>query len=110
YPDMASLHRDLLRLARRLAPAVEYTIAAATDIGLNSTRTTNQDAYVYLTGERESEEGRERWAALAVSDGMGGMAAGGAAARATRRWRRWRRRRRSWRRRARSRPRSRWRR
>jgi protein phosphatase len=76
YRTMEALHRDLLALARRTAGGVRYSLAAATDIGLEPERTTNQDAYVYLTGQLESEEGAQSWAALAVCDGMGGMEAG----------------------------------
>jgi protein phosphatase len=43
---------------------------------LEPSRTTNQDAYVWLTGSVASEEGLREWAVLCVSDGMGGMAAG----------------------------------
>ncbi|MGV3719420.1 MAG: protein kinase domain-containing protein, partial [Actinomycetota bacterium] len=76
YPSLEPLHRDLLRLARRLAPPIRYSIAASTSIGLEPSRTTNQDAYVWLTGSVASEEGLREWAVLCVSDGMGGMAAG----------------------------------
>ncbi|MCC2669126.1 MAG: protein serine/threonine phosphatase [Armatimonadetes bacterium] len=76
YPSVDLLHRDLVRLARRLAPPVRYSVAAATSIGLEPTRVTNQDAFVWLTGSVASEEGLRDWAVLCVSDGMGGMAAG----------------------------------
>lgn len=76
YSSVDQLHRDLLRLARRLAPPVRYSIAAATNIGLETSRTTNQDAFVWFTGSVASEEGLRDWAVLCVSDGMGGMASG----------------------------------
>jgi PPM family protein phosphatase len=76
YEAMEDLHRDLLRLARRHAPPVAYSIASATSIGLEPSRVTNQDAHVYLTGRLESDEGPQSWAMLCVCDGMGGMAAG----------------------------------
>jgi len=76
YASMAELHRALLRLARRYAPVVHYSIAAATNIGLEASRSANQDAYAYLTGSIESDEGPQPWAMVGVSDGMGGMAAG----------------------------------
>jgi protein phosphatase len=79
YPTMAALHQDLLRLVRRHAPVTRHTIAAATSIGLEPTRRTNQDAYAYLSGAVESEEGPLAWSLLCVSDGMGGMEAGEAA-------------------------------
>jgi protein phosphatase len=76
YPTMQELHRDLLSLARRSAPAVSYSITSATTIGLEPTRTTNQDASAYLTGALHAEAGALPWAMLCVADGMGGMAAG----------------------------------
>jgi len=76
YASADQLHSDLLRLARRLATPVRYSVAAATNIGLETSRTTNQDAFVWLTGSVASEEGLRDWAVLCVSDGMGGMAAG----------------------------------
>lgn len=82
YSTMAELHADLLRLVRRHAPVVHHRIAAATSIGLEPTRRANQDAYSYLTGGVESEEGPQTWSLLCVSDGMGGMEAGEAASEA----------------------------
>lgn len=76
YASMADLHRDLLRLARRLAPRVSYSVAAGTNIGLQPARTTNQDAYAHLTGQVETEAGPVAWAVACVADGIGGMAAG----------------------------------
>lgn len=76
YSTMEELHRDLLRLKRRCSPTVSYSIIGATSIGLESSRTTNQDAYGFLTGQMESDEGPVNWAVACVSDGMGGMAAG----------------------------------
>jgi protein phosphatase len=76
YSTMNELHRDLLCLARRLAPRVSHALSAATTIGLEPTRTTNQDAYAYLSGRLESEEGPSAWSVACLADGMGGMAAG----------------------------------
>jgi protein phosphatase len=76
YGSMEELHRDLCRLARRLAPRPDHTLAAATTIGLEPTRLTNQDAYATLSGRLESDEGMQLWTVAAVADGMGGMAAG----------------------------------
>src|SRR6185503_16397279 len=76
YPTMEELHRDLLRLARRSAPSASYSLAAATTIGLEPTRTTNQDAYACLTGHLDCEAGRQAWAIACIADGMGGMSAG----------------------------------
>lgn len=76
YASMTALHQDLLRLARRCAPALHYAIAAASSIGLDPSRTTNQDAYATLTGNLETDAGPQHWAVLGVADGMGGMAAG----------------------------------
>ncbi|HTE18822.1 MAG TPA: protein phosphatase 2C domain-containing protein [Armatimonadota bacterium] len=76
YESMAQFHAALLRLVRRHAPVVRHSIAVATSIGLEPTRHTNQDAYTFLSGALESEEGPEAWSVLCVSDGMGGMQAG----------------------------------
>src|SRR5262249_38545855 len=76
YSTMDELHRDLLRLARRLAPRVSHALSASTTIGLEPTRTTNQDAYAYLNGRLESEDGPTAWSVICLADGMGGMAAG----------------------------------
>lgn len=75
YATMEALH-GLLRLARRYAPTVSFAVAAATTIGLEPPRTTNQDAHAYLAGRLESEECAQAWAVLCVADGMGGMEAG----------------------------------
>lgn len=76
YAAMEKLHRDLLGLARRCAPTVSYSVAAATTIGLEPTRTTNQDAQAYLTGHLEFEASSQDWTVLCVADGMGGMESG----------------------------------
>ena len=76
YASMTALHQDLLRLARRSAPQLHYASAAASSIGLDPSRTTNQDAYALLTGTLESDSGPQHWAVVGVADGMGGMAAG----------------------------------
>jgi protein phosphatase len=51
-------------------------VSAATTIGLEPSRSTNQDAYACLTGGLQADTGAQRWAMLCVCDGMGGMAAG----------------------------------
>jgi protein phosphatase len=79
YATMNELHRDLLRLVKRLSPLVRYTIGGATSIGLEPSRTTNQDAYTYCLGRFTSEDDEEAWAVACVADGMGGMEAGEAA-------------------------------
>jgi serine/threonine protein phosphatase PrpC len=76
YATMEELHRHLLRLARRYAPSVRYAVTAATTIGLEPSRTNNQDAYAYLTGCVAAEEDMKTWAVACVADGMGGLAAG----------------------------------
>lgn len=76
YAGMSELHRDLLRLQQRRQPVAEYAIAAASSIGLEPGRTTNQDAYGHLTGGQLSEAGTVPWAVVCVADGMGGMAGG----------------------------------
>lgn len=76
YATATDLHRDLLRLLSRYAPRVRYTTASASTIGLEPTRSANQDAWGYCCQQVEAEEGFRSWAIAAVADGMGGMAAG----------------------------------
>jgi len=76
YATMAELHQDLVRLARRCAPRIRYECVSATTIGLEPTRTVNQDAYGSSCVQFESEAGALSWAVTTVADGMGGMAAG----------------------------------
>ena len=76
YPNMQVLHQELLRLKHRYTPTVTYTVAGATTIGLEPSRTTNQDAYGYLEAVAQSETGSVRWLVACVADGMGGMEAG----------------------------------
>jgi protein phosphatase len=76
YATMTELHQDLVRLARRCAPRVRYECVSATTIGLEPTRTVNQDAYGFSCVQSEAEDGIRSWAVATVADGMGGMAAG----------------------------------
>jgi len=76
YADMSALHRDLVRLRARVRPLARHESAGATTIGLESGRTTNQDAWGELRGQKEGEDGAIGWTAWVVSDGMGGMASG----------------------------------
>jgi len=76
YSDMSALHRDLVRLRARVRPLARHESAGATTIGLESGRTTNQDAWGELRGQKEGEDGAAQWTAWVVSDGMGGMASG----------------------------------
>lgn len=79
YSSAGELHRDLLRLVKRLTPEPRYMIGTATSIGLEPTRTTNQDAFTYCLGALSSEDEGQAWALACVADGMGGMEAGEAA-------------------------------
>ncbi len=76
YSDMASLHRDLVRLRGRLKPLARHEACGETTIGLEWGRTTNQDAWGELRGQKQGEDGAVAWTAWVVSDGMGGMASG----------------------------------
>ncbi len=76
YATMTELHQDLVRLVRRCAPHVRYECVSATTIGLEPTRTVNQDAYGFSCVQSETEDGARSWAVATVADGMGGMAAG----------------------------------
>jgi PPM family protein phosphatase len=79
YSSAAELHRDLVRLVKRLTPPVRYVLGAATSIGLEPSRTTNQDAFTYCLGTCACEEETQNWLMACVADGMGGMDAGEAA-------------------------------
>ncbi|MEM4724094.1 MAG: protein phosphatase 2C domain-containing protein, partial [Candidatus Hadarchaeum sp.] len=76
YPNMQVLHRELLRLKRYYTPLVTYKVVGATTIGLEPSRTTNQDAYGYLEINTKSEGSTVRCLVTCVADGMGGMEAG----------------------------------
>lgn len=76
YANMSDLHRSLLRLAARTSPTFHYEIGAVSSIGLEPTRTTNQDSYVHLSGRLESEGAAHSWATVCVADGIGGMSGG----------------------------------
>ena len=76
YSDMAALHYDLVRLRARLKPLARHESAGDTTIGLEPGRTTNQDAWGEVRGQKAGEEGAVAWTAWVVSDGMGGMASG----------------------------------
>ena len=76
YPNMQVLHQEILRLKRRYEPAVIYSVVGATNIGLEPSRITNQDAYGYLEGAMQTEMENGKWLVACVADGMGGMEAG----------------------------------
>lgn len=59
-----------------------YQLAAATDIGLNPERPTNEDAYGFVWHQIGQHGGGELTLRAVVSDGMGGMAAGEVASQA----------------------------
>ncbi|MDV6376213.1 protein phosphatase 2C domain-containing protein [Deinococcus arenicola] len=59
-----------------------YGLAAATDIGLNPERPTNEDAYGFVWHQIGQHGGGEVTLRAVVSDGMGGMAAGEVASQA----------------------------
>jgi serine/threonine protein phosphatase PrpC len=76
YPNLQVLHEDLKRLRRRYMPNITYNLFGATTIGLEPSRTTNEDAYGYLEGVIQTESESLRWLIACVADGMGGMEAG----------------------------------
>jgi serine/threonine protein phosphatase PrpC len=76
YPNLQLLHEDLKRLRRRYMPDITYELFGATTIGLEPSRTTNEDAYGYVEGGIQIEAGSLRWLMACVADGMGGMEAG----------------------------------
>jgi PPM family protein phosphatase len=76
YPNLQLLHEELKRLRRRYMPDITYDLFGATTIGLEPSRTTNEDAYGYLEGVIQTEAESLRWLIACVADGMGGMEAG----------------------------------
>lgn len=76
YPTIQVLHQELIRLRRRHTPTTAYKVAGATTIGLEPSRTTNQDAYGYIELVAQSENDSTRCLVACVADGMGGMEAG----------------------------------
>jgi protein phosphatase len=82
FQNATQFYQMLSRWAKRRAPQWEYSSAIASVIGLNPSRTANEDAALFLSGGAHSEEGQTRWAIVAVADGMGGMDAGETASRA----------------------------
>lgn len=82
YPSVETLHTSLKTLSRRMQPQISCSIGASSTIGLEPSRTTNQDAYAYLTQGVGEDQGEGFRAVASVIDGMGGMAAGEVASRA----------------------------
>ena len=76
YLSMDELHQDLFQLLRRCTPRLRYDVVSATDIGLEPSRKTNQDACGFITNTTEGEDGPCTWAVLCLADGMGGMESG----------------------------------
>lgn len=76
YAAVVELHQDLLRLLRRCGPRIRHEHAFATTIGLDPTRTANEDACGTISRQVSSEESSQEWSLVAVADGMGGMDAG----------------------------------
>jgi len=76
FPNAEVLHQELLRLRRRYGPMVVYDVVGMSTIGLEPSRTSNEDALGYLEGVVYSEVTEARWLVTCVADGMGGMEAG----------------------------------
>jgi len=76
YPTLQVLHEDLKRLRRYYIPDITYDLFGVTIIGLEPSRTTNEDAYGYLEGSIQTDAESSHWLVACVADGMGGMEAG----------------------------------
>ena len=76
FNDATELHRALVKLKARLKPTVSHVLCGLSTIGLEPSRSTNQDAWGCIQGAWATESGPLCWSAFAVADGMGGMAAG----------------------------------
>lgn len=57
-------------------PNITYDLFGATTIGLEPSRTTNEDSYGYVEGSVQTDGESIRWLVACVADGMGGMEAG----------------------------------
>jgi protein phosphatase len=76
-PDLEDFYQRLLALrARRAAQPIALEVASGTTIGLNPTRTVNEDSCAYATWMVAGAQGGQYRALLCVADGMGGMEAG----------------------------------
>lgn len=81
--DLETFYRGLLTLKQRLdRVTVALEVASATTVGLNPTRTVNEDSCGYATWSVAVADGVSYRALLCVADGMGGMDAGEVASRA----------------------------
>jgi len=81
--DLEEFYQRLLGYKQWLArPALALEIASGTSVGLNPTRTVNEDSCGYITWSVANAEGVHQRALLCVADGMGGMEAGEVASRA----------------------------
>lgn len=76
FSNMSLLHQALLQMKRRYASVFRYSVIGMSTIGLEPSRTTNQDAYGYLEGIIRTEMAHTRWLLACVADGMGGMESG----------------------------------
>lgn len=75
--DLEAFYQRLLALrARRAAQPIALEVASATTVGLNPTRSVNEDSCAYATWMVAGAPGAEYRALLCVADGMGGMEAG----------------------------------
>ncbi len=80
--DLETFYQQLLALKQRLAQvALALEVASGTSVGLNPTRTVNEDSCGYVSWSVGDAEGLTQRTLLCVADGMGGMEAGEVASR-----------------------------
>jgi protein phosphatase len=80
--DLETFYQRLLSLKQRLGQAaLVLEVASGTSVGLNPTRTVNEDSCGYVTWAVGDAAGVAQRALLCVADGMGGMEAGEVASR-----------------------------
>lgn len=81
--DLETFYRQLLAFKeRRSHRALQLEFAGGTTVGLNRTRTVNEDAYACTTWSLAHHDRASYRALLCVVDGMGGMEAGEVASQA----------------------------
>ena len=79
YSSAAELHRDLVRLVKRLTPPVRYAWGPPRRSGLSQVERRIRMRLLTAWGSSVCEEETQSWLMACVADGMGGMEAGEAA-------------------------------
>ena len=79
YSSAAELHRDLVRLVKRLTPPVRYVWEPPRQSALSQAERRIRTRLLTAQGPWPARKRQESWLMACVADGMGGMEAGDAA-------------------------------